>query len=264
MQWTDLTGPQLMAAREECKGVCLLPVGSLESHGKHLPVGTDGLTTEALCSAAAEVEPVVVAPMIWYSHVREMKATIGAIALDTSLLMPLVETVCDEIARNGFRKVIIVNHHGGNRYWLPLLMQDMGGSGKEYLAVQYHANLFRPHADLRDSDVPEHHAGELETSLGLHVHPEAMDMDALKDVGDRDGEALPIADLTGYTPVEWYSMYPKAYAGDGKPATEEKGRVIFDGEVKRLVNAIRAVKADETTFAKMQEFDQQQHDPMSP
>ncbi|MBN2584148.1 MAG: creatininase family protein, partial [Planctomycetes bacterium] len=124
MEWARLTGPQLAAARETCGGVCLLPIGSLEAHGRHLPVGTDGLTTEAVCRAAAGAEPCVVAPMIWYSHVREMKATVGAIALDTSLLMPMVETVCDEVARNGFRKILLVNHHGGNRNWLPLLMQD--------------------------------------------------------------------------------------------------------------------------------------------
>ncbi|HOI53704.1 MAG TPA: creatininase family protein, partial [Phycisphaerae bacterium] len=134
MEWTRMTGPQLAEAARDC-GVCLLPIGSLEAHGRHLPVGTDGLTTEAVCRAAAEAEPCVVAPMIWYSHVREMKATVGAVALDTGLLMPLVETVCDEIARNGFRKIILVNHHGGNRNWLPLLMQDGGGAGKRYLAV---------------------------------------------------------------------------------------------------------------------------------
>ena len=264
MNWERLTGPQLLTARTECGGVCLLPIGSLEAHGRHLPVGCDGLTTEAVCRAAAEVEPVVVAPMVWYSHVREMKATVGAIAMETSVLMPMVETVCDEIARNGFRKVIIVNHHGGNRYWLPLLMQDFGGAGKDYLAVQYQPVSAHRVDDLRESDVPEHHAGEIETSQALHLFGDCVDMDALKDVGDRDGEALPLADLKGYTPVEWYSMYPMAYAGDGKPGDAAKGKVLFEADVANLVECIRAVKADETTFAKMQEFDDKQFDPLSP
>jgi creatinine amidohydrolase len=265
MDWARMTGRQLAAARQSCGGVCLVPIGSLEAHGPHLPVGTDGLTTEAVCSAAAEAEPCVVVPMIWYSHVREMKATVGAVALETKLLMPLVEAVCDEIARNGFRKIILVSHHGGNRNWLPLLMQDLGGAGKGYLAVLYPPEGMCGGFDhLRESDVVEHHAGELETSLGLHLFGDCVDTKALDDVGPEAGRARPIADVKGYTPVEWYSMYPLAYAGDARPATKEKGREVFEAEVRKLVACIRAVKADETTFQRMKEFESQQHDPLSP
>ncbi|MBN2584367.1 MAG: creatininase family protein, partial [Planctomycetes bacterium] len=152
----------------------------------------------------------------------------------------------------------------GNRNWLPLLMQDLGGAGKDYLAVQYPEGIFRGFDHLRESDVKEHHAGELETSLSLHLFGDCVDMAALGDVDARAGEARPIADVKGYTPVEWYSMYPLAYAGDAGPATVEKGRQIFEAEVRRLVECIRAVKADETTFERLQKFESQQHDPLSP
>jgi creatinine amidohydrolase len=258
MRWECLTGLQLAEALKTTGGVCLLPVGSLEKHGTQLPTGTDTLTVHAFCVAAAEKELAVVAPPLYYTHVKEMKNNIGAIALDTPLLMKMVENICDEIARNGFRKIILVNGHGGNRYWLPLLMMDYGDANKDYAVYLYRGGITSGMDHLRESKVTEHHAGELETSLGLHIFPECVHMEALPPDPGLPNE---IPSVSSYTPVEWVSMYPDAYAGDAGPATAEKGRIIFEAAVGKLAEAIRAIKADEETGKKMHEFSLKKRQP---
>jgi len=258
VRWECLSGAELAEALKATGGVCLLPIGSLEKHGTHLPTGTDTLTVHALCTAAAEREPAVVVPPLYYTHVKEMKNNIGAIALDTPLLMKMVENLCDEIARNGFRKIILVNGHGGNRFWLPLLMMDLGDANKDYAVYLYRGGITVGMDHLRESSVPEHHAGELETSLSLHLFPEHGHMDALPP---DPGLPNPLPPVSSYTPVEWVSMYPDAYAGDARPATAEKGRIIFEAAVEKLANAIRAIKEDSETLAKMQEFTRAKRQP---
>ena len=258
MRWEHMTGRGLSKARDRSGGVCLLPIGSLEKHGTHLPTGTDTLTVHALCVAAAEQELAVVAPPLYYTHVKEMKNNMGAIALDTPLLMAMVENVCDEVARNGFRKIILVNGHGGNRYWLPLLMMDYGDREKEYAIYQYRGGIGQGMDHLRESVVREAHAGELETSVGLHVFPEHVHMEALPD---EPGLPNALPDVSSYTPVEWVSRYPDAYAGDARPATAEKGRIVFGAAVTKLAECIRAIKADGRTLAKMREFTRAKREP---
>ena len=254
MQWELLTAPRLLEAREACGGVAVLPIGSLEKHGEHMPTGIDTIAVHRKCVAAADVEAAVVLPPLFYTNVIEMKNNIGAIALDTILLFRVVENILDEVARNGFRKVLLVSGHGGNRFWLPLLMQHLGDKDKDYAVY-----LARPRASeelraLRDSDVPELHAGELETSTALYLVPEACDMNALpKEPGvSRKG-----TDLPAYTPVEWYSLFPTAYAGDARPASPEKGKRAFRLAVDALVEVIRAVKADDSVLKHMKRFNQE-------
>lgn len=258
MRWEHLTGWQLAEAKKQTGGVCLLPIGSLEKHGTHMPTGTDTLTVHALCIAAAEREQAVVLPPLYYTHVKEMKNNMGAISLDSPLLMQLVETICDEAARNGFRKIILVNGHGGNSFWLPLLIQDLGDGDKSYAVYQFKGGVGRGMDHLRDSDVPEGHAGEIEASVGLHLFPDQMHMEMLPA---EPGVANPSPPVSSYTPVEWVTMYPDAYAGDGAPASADKGAIAFEAAVTDLAAAIKAIKADEDTWQQMQAFSQTKRDP---
>jgi len=251
MQWELLTAPRLLEAREKCGGVAILPIGSLEKHGEHMPTGIDTIAVHRKCTAAAVREPAVVLPPLFYTNVIEMKNNIGAIALDTVLLFQMVENILDEVARNGFRKIILVSGHGGNRFWLPLLMQHLSDKDKDYAVY-----LARPQASgelksLRESDVPELHAGEMETSVALHLVPEACDMHA---VPTEPGISRRGTDVPAYTPIEWYSFFPQAYAGEARPASAEKGKRAFELAVEALVEVIRAVKADEAVLEHMQRF----------
>jgi creatinine amidohydrolase len=251
MQWELLTAPRLLQARQECGGVAVLPIGSLEKHSGHLPTGIDSIAVHRLCIAATEREPAVVLPPLFYTNVIEMKNNIGAIALDTCLLFQMVENILDEVARNGFRKILLVSGHGGNRFWLPLLMQHLGDKGKEYAAYLARPESAEKLKALQESSLPDWHAGELETSMALYLVPDACDMGALPPA---PGVSKRGTDVPAYTPVEWYSFFPDAYAGDARTASAEKGKSVYEVSVEALAQCIRAVKKDTQVLEHMKRF----------
>jgi len=241
MLWERLTAPQLSAARDRCGGVCIIPIGSLEKHSEHLPTGNDSLMAHAHAVEAARRESAVVLPTLYYTQVHQAKNAVGAIAIRTSLLMELLENICDEVARNGFKKIIIFNEHGGNRYWIPAAITEMGGKDKDYLVALYRGEWDAGLSELRDSDVPEEHGGELETSIALALHPDCVDM---KAVPKKPGIQKKVPDINAYSSVSWISRFPDQYSGDARPATSEKGRKVFEAVVNDLAKCIRAVKED--------------------
>jgi creatinine amidohydrolase len=242
MEWAKLTGPRLEKARQDCGGLAVLPLGSLERHATHLPCGTDGLNVTALAVRAAEIEPAVVLPTLFYTHVQEMQNNAGAVSLPGARLIELVGTLCDEIARNGFKKVALVNGHGGNRFWINQLMMDMCGAGKDYAAFVVRLEADPEIDKLREATLPEYHAGEMETSEALHLFGDCVDMAAVPADASA-GAARPLPKVPAYTPIEWYSWFPAAYAGDARAATAE-GRLSVESRVKRLAAAFAAIKAN--------------------
>jgi creatinine amidohydrolase/Fe(II)-dependent formamide hydrolase-like protein len=137
-------------------------------------------------------------------------------------------------------------------------MMDYGDKAKNYAVYQYQGSIGAEMDHLRESEVPEAHAGELETSLGLHLFPEHVRMEALPE---NPGTPAPRPEVDSYTPVEWVTMYPDAYAGDAQFATAEKGQLLFDAAVRRLAACIRAVKADDQTLSQMRQFTKDKQDP---
>ena len=112
MQWENLTAPDFAKA-VRMTGVCVLTFGVLERHSEHLPLGTDYLNAHRIASLAAEQEPAVVFPPFYFGQIYEARCYPGALTLRPELLLELLRAVLDEIGRNGFKKIIIVNAHGG-------------------------------------------------------------------------------------------------------------------------------------------------------
>ncbi len=123
MEWLHITANTLQAAAAD-HGVCIVPLGCLEKHSDHLPLGTDSLLAYKLACLAAEEEPALVFPAQHYTMVASASANPGAVAFDAKLAMQILETCFEEIARNGFKKIILYNFHGGNRNISRLLLQN--------------------------------------------------------------------------------------------------------------------------------------------
>src|SRR5690606_32922131 len=123
MRWEEQTGKTFVEAVERAQGVCILPIGVVEYHGPPLPLGTDMLHSHAVACAAAEQEPALVYPAYHFGLNTETKHFPGGIVLRDRLLFDLLENICDEISRNGLKKIILLSGHGGNRYFLPLFQQ---------------------------------------------------------------------------------------------------------------------------------------------
>lgn len=264
MQWETLTSLDFEKAVESCGGVGLIPIGVLEPHGPHLPLGTDMFAAHAAACRAAEKEPVIVFPAYPYGINHESAHLPGSVVIRRELVFALLENVCDEMARHGLTKIILLSGHGGNRYALPLFVQTLVEKAKPYVA--YYASVpsrYTPRDVLETAETG--HACEKETSELLYLHPELVKMDQTPlapFTNLRRNQALQEAGV--YSPVDWYAMYPAMYVGDASKATAEKGRALFEPYVEGLAALIRAVKDDAVTPELLRAFLERWREPAAP
>jgi creatinine amidohydrolase len=254
MQWEHLTSADFAQAVADT-GVALFTMGVIEKHSDHLPLGTDTLNVHKIACLAAEQEPAVVFPPFYFGQIYEARCFPGTITIEPKLLLALLEGMLDEIGRNGFRKIIIVNGHGGNSALIPFLAQTQLWQEKPYsVYVAPRLSADRQEAWAAITDTEYHgHACECETSVSLANHPELVHMERVPDE-----PALPLGRLShlpgNMSGASWYANHPEHYAGDARTATAEKGRQLRELLVDTLAEFIAAVKADETVTALQAEF----------
>jgi creatinine amidohydrolase len=255
MQWEALTAPDFEKAVRET-GVCILPLGVLERHSDHLPLGTDFLVVHKVACLAAEIEPAVVFPPFYFGQIYEARCFPGALTIKPTLLIELLQSVMDEIGRNGFKKIILLNGHGGNSALLPFLAQCALWEQKPYtiylVREWFSDEQEREWEAMRDTTYGGH-ACEHETSMLLGIYPEYARMD---QVPEKPGQPLErLKDLTGaYTGIWWYADYPNHYAGDARTASKEKGDKLVRMAAQTIAKHIAKVKADEVAPALEEEF----------
>ena len=264
MQWENLTSIDFERAVAECQGVGIIPIGVIEAHASHLPLGTDMFTSHFVACRAAEHEPVVVFPKYPFSINHETAHLPGGLVIKRELAFALLENICDEMYRNGLNKIILISGHGGNRYFLPLFVQTLPEKSKPY--VVYYADLPVVPEDEVIIEHPENgHACEAETSMVRGIDDSVVLMD---QVPPKPFTSLnrnqPIAGAGGYTQVDWYAMYPHMYVGDSHRATVEKGEKLLAFRTNLLVDLIRLVKADDVSPALVDEFNRRQAKPTAP
>src|ERR1700740_1422511 len=122
-KWEELTAADFRQGIQQAKGTCLLPFGILEKHGPHLPLGTDLLNVRYASLHAADQEYAVVFPEYYFGQIFEAKHEPGTVAYSMELQLRLLQETTDEMARNGCKKIIIVNGHGGKQNLLPFFWQ---------------------------------------------------------------------------------------------------------------------------------------------
>jgi creatinine amidohydrolase len=258
MQWENLTSADFAQAVKET-GVCVITFGVVEKHADHLPLGTDFLNGHRLACLATEIEPAVVFPPFYFGQIYEAKCFPGTITLKPTLLIEVISAVLDEIGRNGFKKIILVNAHGGNAHLLPFLAQASLYEKKPYTLYLFQEAFDEETARQWNAIVETElhgHACECETSVSLANHAELVHMDRVAP-GTRPLGRL--AHVPGaYSGIWWYANFPDHYAGDAGPATIEKGMKLRELQVNALAMFIKAVKEDTVTPALEKEFFQRE------
>lgn len=255
MQWENLTATDFAAAVRDT-GVCVLALGVLEKHSEHLPLGTDMLIAHRIACLAAAREPAVVFPPFYFGQIYEARAFPGTLTLKPAVLLELLQNVLDEIARNGFSKIVLYNGHGGNHHLLRFLAQCSLAEPKPYSLYLYTGELTADEQARWQSalETPNHgHACECETSLVLAGFPELVHMER---VPAQPADPLKrMSHLPGaYAGIWWYADYPDHYAGDARPASAEKGRILEEISASALARFIAAVKADQIVPGLEREF----------
>jgi creatinine amidohydrolase len=256
-RWDELTASDWPKALQQSDSTCILPFGILEKHGPQGPIGSDLIKVREWVAMATKKEYAVVFPDYFYGQINEAKHQPGTFALPSQVVWDLLEATCDEIARNGFKKIVIVNGHGGNPYLIYYFGQTRLEKKRPYALYFYQPpqdSAFRKKLlDSRKSDMSlDMHGGETETSVLLYLKPDVVQMDSATNQSGAPKRRLHLKNA--YTPIWWYADFPNHYAGEGNKATRAYGQLFTEQYVDELAKTIKAIKADKETLALQEEF----------
>ena len=177
------------------------------------------------------------------------------------LQLRLLQETTDEMARNGCKKIIIVNGHGGNEHLLPFFAQGQLDSPHDYVVYVLDGERSRPGGPAKKSTGIDYHAGENESSNVIVSRPDLVHLDRAAGESGADQKRLNLPENL-YTGIWWYARFPNHYSGDGSVATKELGEWNMKGWIDSVVECIRAVKADDASLKLQNEFYEKSKHPL--
>jgi creatinine amidohydrolase len=232
----------------EMQKVVILPAGSTEQHGLHLPLDTDVFLVESVCLEVGRRVPdqVLVLPPISYGLNLHHIDFPGTIHIEPETFIAFGLNITKSLAYHGFEKILLVNGHGSNSPLVDLIARKtVLATHSICTAVSYFALLGETFEKVRETAVIAH-ADELETSLYLYLAPDRVRVDDMVEGNDVMGEYFS-SDSTANYPVRfndfWGRWTQKGVHGDPRAATPEKGKLLFEaavGELARVVAELRA------------------------
>ena len=260
VHWEELTAADFLDGIHRSQGTCLLPFGILEKHGPHMPLGTDLLDVRYAALHAAEKEYAVVFPEYYFGQIAEARHEPGTIAYSRNLQLALLQETTDEMARNGCKKILIVNGHGGNESLLPFFAQTQLDKPHDYVIYIFDERTPPSGGPAKKSTI-DMHAGESETAKMLVARPDTVHMDRAKNESGADQHHLNLPEGV-YTGIWWYARFPEHYSGDGSVATKELGEYQMNGWIDSLVKVVQAIKADDASLKLQNEFYEKAQHPL--
>lgn len=252
-KWEELTGEEFVQAIHRSQGTCVLPFGILEKHGAHLPLGTDLLNVRHISLSAAQNEYAVVFPEYYFGQIFEAKHQPGTVAYSLPLQLQLLQETTDEMARNGCKKVLIVNGHGGNEHLLPLFAQAQMAQPHDYVVYLLWPMAKEATGRPEQKDKVDMHGGESETSRTMISRPDLVHMDRAQSESGKDLARQKLPEDV-YTGIWWYARFPNHYSGDGSLASKSLGEFDVKTTVDEIVDAIKAIKADQVSLQLQNQF----------
>ena len=260
IHWEELTAADFRQAIERSQGTCLLPFGILEKHGPHLPLGTDLLDVRYAALHAAEQEYAIVFPEYYFGQIAEAKHEPGTMAYSRDLQLRLLQETTDEMGRNGCKKVLIVNGHGGNEHLLPYFAQTQLDQPHDYVVYVFDERTPSSGGPPKKTKI-DMHAGESETSKMLISRPDLVHMDRAASESGADQARQKISHNV-YTGIWWYTRFPDHYSGEGTAASKELGEYQMKWWIDSVAKVIREVKADDVSLKLQNDFYEKSKHPL--
>lgn len=261
----ELNALQFREAVGKSSKTVILPIGVLEKHGPHMPLGTDVYTAREMALRAAEKEYAVVFPWYYFSQINEARHQPGTIAYSPELIWKILQETLDELHRNGFSKIIIVNGHGGNNAFLEYFCMAQLSEKRDYSIYwykpSYDPEVIKKAESMTMHDKYDQHAGNRETSTVKAIVPELVHPELAGQQSGADCDRIGHLQYV-HTGIWWYASYPNHYSGDGSKATAEAGELILDSIVEQLVEVIQNVKADKTVPELQEQFFRDAENPL--
>jgi creatinine amidohydrolase len=212
------TAPEVDAANP---AHAVLPVGSFEQHGPHLPLVTDTVVASLIADELAQAYGLFALPPVPVSCSHEHHAWRATVSVPSAALAAYVGGICDSVTASGFRSLVLVNGHGGN-YVLANLVQETNASGRRMALFPAREDWRQARADahLDSTDHEDMHAGELETSILLHAAPD------LVRAGYQSGDHL-AGDRRDLLTTGMSAYTASGVIGKPSRASAEKGKALL-------------------------------------
>lgn len=259
--WAGRTYPEIRAVGETDGSILIVPVGSIEQHGPHMPVATDILLADAVSRGGAQAAaddgvPVLVTPPVWTGSSDHHRFWGGTLTIEVETMLAMLNGVAQSGLENGFDAIFFLNGHGGNAPIVSMATKTVGTQHPhvEVLATTYYY-LAKPIAEeIRESRYGGmSHAGEFETSLILHLAPELVrEEEYATDYREepKGGYEGAFHDFFSHGPLSVYraadAQQGPGTTGDPTLASAEKGEAIFEflvAELKQLLGEIHRSNA---------------------
>lgn len=218
------------------KEAILLPIGSIEPHGKHLPLGTDIILAQAIANGVSDRTGWPTLPVMSYGFIYGLREFPGAISVPEEILRLLILNLGAEVKRSNFKILAIINCHNPNNpsisqasfkllSRLQLKTLNLTFPGLEEAYHKYcESELWKPGI---------FHADELETSMMLYLRPDLVKL----SLAERNYPKPPTT--FGFHPHSWSDFSKISVIGDPTKASEEKGRLLFRFFVNRIIELVR-------------------------
>jgi len=253
MRFEEMRSPQIGEFIEK-KGIAIIPIGACEEHGRHLPVVTDTRMAYQACLDTAEVTaekgiPTLVLPPVYYGYtVAVLKNWPGTVSIRPKVLIDFMYDICASLIDMGLDRILIVNGHGNNPGVLDVVVRTLGDDRRVFPGVVNIFSMWDKQFVQENRKSPEGgigHAGEIETSVMLHLAPDLVDMSAADntDIMKSSMETCPVDGAAVRKKKlflsTWYLEDP-VYGGAGDPssADAEFGRRIHEMTVNGLAEVI--------------------------
>jgi creatinine amidohydrolase len=248
--WADYTARDF-AALPRRDLIAVLPVGAIEQHGPHLPLAVDRAILDGIIAATLplipEACPALFLPTLPVGKSNEHSAWPGTLTFSAATLMAMWSEIGDSVAAAGVRKLVILNSHGGQIAPMDIVARDLRIKHK-MLAVTANWFAMGHPQGLLTEDEARHgiHAGDLETSVMLALHPNLVQMEHARDFTPQNARLAAENRHLGLTPAgrlawQMQDMNAAGAAGNARLATADKGRAFIDHAAAQIVTLLEEV-----------------------
>ena len=268
MLWEDIISNDFPAAVAQSKRVCVVPIGCLEKHGPHSPLGTDTIIAEETVRRAAQLEPVVVFPTMYFGEKTGAGEYPGTVIFSLETRWHIFRETCNEIYRNGFKKILFINQHGGNKSMLDLFTRAMMKENPHVMIFNRHT-WGAPHKqvlaeiiadketydyiteedrtamqDFIDQNKVTGHACFAETACAYYFRPETVRLDRISaESGDSVHRFDDFSKYGLTTPLSWMANYPNSYHGSNDYVLNERiAKAFTEYRIKDLAELFTFLK----------------------
>lgn len=230
MKIFEMSDPDIRSFRDKVEQV-LIPVGSLEQHGEHLPVSTDSIIVEYIANMISKEIPSLVLPAIVYGVSYEHKPLFN-ISISSSALSDILSEVCISLIENGLNNVIILNGHHGNAgllQYIPQIVERIKFQDSNINSINYWQLLGR------DFD----HAGFVETSLVMAIRPELVNMKKAKKGAEDHTLLREVTSSYLNRPSSFTKITKNGVWGDPSYASSNEGKKLLNHVINNILTVIR-------------------------